>query len=98
MIERRILERERMRVSLEQGGRDPGSLEVPAGELELRRLDVDTVEADAGELLPEDGKHCADAAPTSSNRVPGSSVVPSVISRCRQCSACSTRRCCSRVP
>jgi len=36
MIERLVLERERVCVSLQQGGLDPGSLEMPAGEVELR--------------------------------------------------------------
>src|SRR5437016_60198 len=63
MVERLVLERERVCVSLTQGGLDTGALEVAPGELELLRLDVDAVEADTGELLPEDRQHCADAAP-----------------------------------
>ena len=62
MIKRLVLERERVSVCLEQGGLDPSSLEVRAGEAELLRLDVDTMEADTGELLPEDSQHCAHAA------------------------------------
>ena len=39
------------------------SLEVPAGVVELLRLDVDSRQADAGELLSQYRQHCAHAAP-----------------------------------
>ena len=62
MVEGLVGERERSRVSLDQGRLDLGSLEVPAGERELRRLDVDPVQDDPRELLAEHRKHRADTA------------------------------------
>jgi len=62
VVERLVGKRERSRVSLDQGGLDSGSLEVPAGERELLRLDVDAVQDDPGELLAENRQHRADTA------------------------------------
>jgi hypothetical protein len=71
VVERLVRERERERVSLQQGCLDPGPLEVPAGEVELLRLDVDAGQADARELLSEHREHCTDAAADLEQACPG---------------------------
>jgi hypothetical protein len=61
-VERFVSEGELVRVGLQQRCLDPGPLEVPAGEVELLRLDVDADEADARKFLPEHCQHGTCAA------------------------------------
>lgn len=71
VVERPVRERERERVGLEQGRLDTGLLEMPARVVELRGLDVDPVETDAGELLSQHGQHGAHAAADLEEPRPG---------------------------
>ena len=63
VVERLVLERELARIGLAQRCLDSGPLEVPARVVELLRLDVDSRQADAGELLSQYRQHSAHAGP-----------------------------------
>jgi hypothetical protein len=62
VVERLFIERERERVSLQQGRLDPRSLEVNAGEIKLLSLDIDAEESNTREFLSEDRQDRADSA------------------------------------
>ena len=81
VVERPVLERERERIGLTQGRRDPGPLEVRAGEVELLALDVDAERRTPGILLPEHRQHRADAAADLEQARSGRELGPVAISR-----------------